>query len=54
MFEGLRVSNPGTIWYWMDMTFLTLICCKNCIVCLNRPKINEKEAGLAHFLKKYL
>ena len=25
---------------------------KICIVCLKRPKINEKEAGLAHFLKK--
>ena len=24
---------------------------KICIVCLKRPKINEKEAGLAHFLK---
>ena len=30
--------------------FFTLICCNNCIdVCLNRPKINEKEA---HFLEK--
>ena len=37
-------SNPGAI-YWMDMTFFTLICCKNCIACLKRPKINEKEAG---------
>ena len=23
--------------------FFILICCKNCIVCLKRPKINEKE-----------
>ena len=33
--------------------FFTLICCKKCILCLKRPKINENEAGLAH-LKKYL
>ena len=30
----------------------TLICCKNCIVCLKRPKINEKEAGVDPFKKK--
>ena len=30
-------SNPGA-GYWMDLTFFTLICCKNCIVCLKRPK----------------
>ena len=51
MFEGLRVSNPGTIWYWMDMTFLTLICCKNCIVFLKRPKITKKRLGLANLKK---
>ena len=34
-------SNPG------GWTFFTLICCKN--VCLKRMKINENEAGLAHF-----
>ena len=33
----------------LDGHFLTLICCKNCIVCLKRPKINKKEAGLVHF-----
>ena len=32
---------PDTGWTWH---FFTLICCKNCIVCLKRPKINEKEA----------
>ena len=38
---------------WMDIwTFFTLICGKNCIVCLKRPKINEKEAGVGPFLKK--
>ena len=45
-------SNPGAP-YWMDMTFFTLICCKNCIVCLKRPKISEKEAGVAQFKKNY-
>ena len=32
--------------------FFTLICCKNCIVCLKRPKINGKEAGVGPFFKK--
>ena len=37
----------------MDMTFFTLIGCKNCNdVCLKRPKINDKEAGLAHLKKQ--
>ena len=36
----------------LDGHFFTYICCKNCNVCLKRPKINEKEADLAHFLKK--
>ena len=42
-------SNPGTE-YWMDI--FTLICCKNCIVFLKRPKINKNRLALAHFLKK--
>ena len=29
-----------------------MICCNNCIVCLKRQKINEKEAGDCPFLKK--
>ena len=33
----------------LDGHFVTLICCKNCIVCLKRPKINEKEAGVSPF-----
>ena len=37
-----------------DMTFFTLICCKNCIVCFKRPKINEKEAFVGPFFKKRL
>ena len=38
----------------LDGHFFTLICCKNCIVCLKRPKINEKEARVGPFLKKHL
>ena len=45
--------NPGAI-YWMDMTFLTLICCKIWIVCLKRPKINEKETRIGPFFKYQL
>ena len=44
----VRILVPDTGWTWH---FFILICCKNCIVCLKRPKINKKEAGLAHFLK---
>ena len=36
----------------LDGHFFTLICCKNCIVCLKRPKINGKEAGVGPFFKK--
>ena len=36
----------------LDGHFFTLICCKNCIVCLKRPKINEKEAGVGPFFLK--
>ena len=44
--------NPCTV-CWIDMTFFTLICCKNCNdVCLKRPKINKKEAGVSPFFKK--
>ena len=32
--------------------FFTLICCKSCIVCLKRPKINKKEARVGLFIKK--
>ena len=35
----------------LDGYFFTLNCCKNCIVCLKRLKINEKEAGIGPFLK---
>ena len=45
MFERSRVWIPApyTGWWWH---FFTLICCKNCIVCLKRPKINKKRAIL--------
>ena len=49
MFERLW-GNPGTV-YWMDVSFFTLICFKNCMVYLKRPKINEKEAGVGSFKK---
>ena len=43
----VRIPAPDTGW-----TFFTLICCKNCIVCLKRPKINKKEAGVGPIFKK--
>ena len=43
----VEIPAPYTGW-----TFYTLICCKNCFVCLKRPKINEKEAGVGPFFKK--
>ena len=44
------IPAPYTGWNWH---FFTLICYKNCIdVCLKRPKINEKEAGVGPFFKK--
>ena len=33
------------------MDFFTLLCCRNCNVCLKRPKIKEKEAKDGPFLK---
>ena len=39
--------NPRFI-YWIDIW--TLISCKN-VVCLQRPIINEKEAGVGQFKK---
>ena len=38
----------------LDGHFFTYICCKNCIVCLKRPKINEIEAGVGPFKKSIL
>ena len=42
-------SNPSAI-YWMDIFHIDLL--KNYIVCLKRPKINKKEAGVGPFLKE--
>ena len=36
--------------YWW--IFFTLICCKDYLVCLKRPKIKKKRLGMAHFFKK--
>ena len=46
-------SNPGAI-YWIESTFFHIdFFVKKCIdVCLKRPKINEKEAVLAHLKRK--
>ena len=46
----VQISAPYTRWSFRH--FLTLICCKNCIVCLKRPKINEKEAGVGPLKKE--
>ena len=35
----------------LDGHFFTLICCKNCIVCLKGPKRNEREAEVGPFFK---
>ena len=35
----------------MDLAFFTLVCFGGSVVCLKRPKINEKEAGVGPFLK---
>ena len=46
----VQIPVPYTGW-----TFFTYICCQNCnVVCLKRPKINKKEAGIGPFLKKNL
>ena len=38
----------------LDGYFFTYICYKNCYVCLKRPKINKKEAGVGPFKKTNL
>ena len=42
----VRILAPYTGWTFGH--FFTLICCKICIVCLKRPKISEKEAGVTN------
>ena len=41
-------SNPRR--QILDGHFVTFICCKNCNVCLNKTKVNDKEAGVGPFL----
>ena len=36
----VQIPAPYSEWTWH---FFTLICYKNCIICLKRPKINKKE-----------
>ena len=36
----------------LDGHFFTLYCCKNCIVCLKRPNVNEIEAENGPFLRR--
>ena len=43
-------SNPGTV-YWIDI-FSHIFVVKICNVCLKRPKINKKEAGVGPFFLK--
>ena len=35
----------------LDGHFFTFVCCEDCNVCLKRPKINEKEAGVGPIFK---
>ena len=42
-------SNPSTV-YWMDLLSIDLLL--KFIICLKRPKINEKEAGVDPFFFK--
>ena len=42
------ILAPYTGW---TCHFFTLICFKNCMVYLKRPKIKEKEAGVGPFKK---
>ena len=44
-------SNPST-GYWMAMTFFTLICCKNCIVCMKKTENKRKRGRVWPILKK--
>ena len=45
--EGRGIESRHCI---LDGHFFTY--CKNCDVCLKRPKINEKEAGVSPFFLK--
>ena len=46
--SGFKSRHPT-----LDGHVFTYICCKNCNdVCLKRPKINDKKAGVGPFFKK--
>ena len=47
--EGCEFVSLHSILYGH---FFTYICCKNCTVCLKRPKINEKESVVGPFKKQ--
>ena len=47
--EGCEFVSLHSILYGH---FFTYICCKNCTVCLKRPKINGKEAVVGPFKKQ--
>ena len=47
--EGYEFESQHRI---LDGHLFTLICCKNCIICLKRSIINEKVAGVGPFFKK--
>ena len=49
MFERLWVWIPVLYTRWTFGHLFTLSCCKNCIFCLKRPKINKKEAWVGPF-----
>ena len=52
MFERSWVWILAPYTGWRFGHFFTLIFCKNCVVCLKRPKINQKEARVGPFFKK--
>ena len=43
--------NPSAV-YWMDMTFFHMFCCKKLYCMFEKTENKQKEAGMAHFLKK--
>ena len=47
---GDDLSSKGS--HILDGHIFTLNCCKNCIVCLKRQKINGQEAGVGPFKNK--
>ena len=49
MVMGIDSRSKGCI---LDGHFFTYYCCYDCNVCLKRPKINEKEAGVGPFFLK--